>query len=101
MIDKEKAKRKRYLFFDIDRTLTAGGYQKSYVPESAKLALAKDIDFTGYTWTPVDSHVDFGFYISEINGNGHTISNLTINGQAMFTRFAGSGDVTVKNITFS
>ena len=41
MIDKEKAKRKRYLFFDIDRTLTAGGYQKSYVPESAKLALAK------------------------------------------------------------
>ena len=41
MIDKEKAKRKRYLFFDIDRTLTAGGYQKSYVPESAKFALAK------------------------------------------------------------
>ena len=41
MIDKKMAKRKRYLFFDIDRTLTAGGYQKSYVPESAKLALAK------------------------------------------------------------
>jgi Cof subfamily protein (haloacid dehalogenase superfamily) len=33
--------RKRYLFFDIDRTLTAGGYQKSYVPESTKLALSK------------------------------------------------------------
>jgi Cof subfamily protein (haloacid dehalogenase superfamily) len=33
--------RKRYLFFDIDRTLTAGGYRKSYVPESAKYALNK------------------------------------------------------------
>ena len=69
---------------------------------NAKLALAHDIDFAGKTWTPVDSHVDFGFYISEINGNGHTISNLTINGQAMFTRFAGPGEVlvTIKNITF-
>jgi hypothetical protein len=59
-----------------------------------------DIDFTGKTWTPVDSHVDFGCYISELNGNDHTISNLTINGQAMFTVFAGSGDVTIKDITF-
>lgn len=33
--------RKRYLFFDIDRTLTAGGYDKAYVPDSAKTALAK------------------------------------------------------------
>ena len=62
--------------------------------------LTADIDFTGRTWTPVDSHVDFGGTISKINGNGHTISNLTINGQAMFTRFAGSGDVVVKDITF-
>ena len=33
--------KKRYLFFDIDRTLTAGGYRKSYVPESTRLALGK------------------------------------------------------------
>ena len=64
------------------------------------LNLNRDIDFTGKTWTPVDSHADSKFEIAEINGNGHTISNLTINGQAMFTRFAGSGDVVVKNITF-
>ena len=62
--------------------------------------LTADIDFTGKTWTPVDSHVDFGPTISEINGNGHTVSNFTINGQAMFTRFAGSGNVTIKDITF-
>lgn len=64
------------------------------------LNLTKDIDFTGKTWTPVDSHADTAFEIAEINGNGHTISNLTINGQAMFTRFAGTGDVVVKDITF-
>lgn len=62
--------------------------------------LTADIDFTGKTWTPVDSFADSTFTMKEINGNGYTISNLTIKGQAMFTRFAGSGDVTIKNITF-
>ena len=59
-----------------------------------------DIDFAGKTWTPVDSHADSAFTFSTLNGNYHTISNLTINGQAMFTRFAGTGDVTIKNVTF-
>ena len=68
--------------------------------KDAVLNLKDDIDFTGKSWTPVDSHADTKFTIKEINGNGHTISNLTINGQAMFTRFAGTGDVVVKNITF-
>ena len=62
--------------------------------------LAADIDFAGKTWTLVDSHADTAFYLKEINGQGHTISNLTINGQAMFRRFAGVGDVTIKDITF-
>ena len=62
--------------------------------------LSENIDFTGKTWTPVDSHADSAFTFTELNGNGHTISNLTINGQAMFTRFAGLGDVTVKDVTF-
>ena len=62
--------------------------------------LMADIDFAGKTWTPVDSHADTAFEIAEINGNGHTIKNLTINGQAMFRRFAGTGDVVIKDITF-
>lgn len=66
----------------------------------AVLELHADIDFAGKTWTPVDSHADAAFEIAEINGNGHTISNMTIDGQAMFSRFAGSGDVVVKDITF-
>ena len=34
-------KRKRYLFFDIDGTLAAGGYGNTYIPESTKVALQK------------------------------------------------------------
>jgi len=62
--------------------------------------ITENINFTGKTWTPVDSHADTAFSFKELNGNGHTISNMTINGQAMFNRFAGSGDVTIKDITF-
>ena len=67
---------------------------------NAVINLTSDIDFTGYTWTPVDSHADSKFTFAGLNGKGHTISNMTINGQAMFTRFAGSGDVVVKDVTF-
>ena len=68
--------------------------------QNAVVNLRADIDYTGKTWTPVDSHADTAFFLTEFNGNGYTIYNLTINGQAMFTRFAGFGDVTVKNVTF-
>lgn len=32
---------RRYLFFDIDGTLKAGGYDNEYIPESTKLAISK------------------------------------------------------------
>ena len=65
-----------------------------------EVVLWGDIDMAGKTWTPVDSHADSPFFLTSIDGQGHTIKNLTINGQAMFTRFAGFGDVTIKDITF-
>ena len=68
--------------------------------KNVKVILADNIDFAGKTWTPVDSHSDTAFTFSELDGQNHTISNLTVNGQAMFTRFAGSGNVTIKNVTF-
>ena len=73
---------------------------KTYANKNTVINLGADVDFAGYTWTPVDSHADTKWIIKEINGNGHTISNLTIEGQAMFTRFAGTGDVVIKDITF-
>lgn len=33
--------KRRYLFFDIDGTLVAGGYGKAYIPESTRIALEK------------------------------------------------------------
>ena len=33
--------KKKYLFFDIDGTLAAGGYENFYIPDSAKLAIDK------------------------------------------------------------
>ena len=86
---------------------TAAGFEglnKMFADKSAgkdaHVKLMADIDMTGKTWTPVDSHADSAFEIEEFDGQGYTISNLTINGQAMFTRFAGLGDVTFKNVTF-
>uniref|UniRef100_UPI004057806F hypothetical protein n=1 Tax=Alistipes sp. TaxID=1872444 RepID=UPI004057806F len=74
----------------IDKTLGKG----------ITVKLLADIDFTDKTWTPVDSHVDGAFTIKEFNGNGYTISNLTIEGNAMFKRFANNADVTFKDVTF-
>jgi len=68
--------------------------------ENVTVELLADVDMTGKTWTPVDSHADTAFTFAGLNGNGHAIKNLTINGQAMFKRFAGTGDVTVKDVTF-
>lgn len=35
------SRQKKYLFFDIDGTLAAGGYENTYIPDSTKLALEK------------------------------------------------------------
>lgn len=68
--------------------------------KNVTVELLADVDMTGKTWTPVDSHSDTAFSFAGLNGNNHAIQNLTINGQAMFTRFAGSGDVVIKDVTF-
>ncbi len=68
--------------------------------EGIAINLLSDIDFTGKTWTAVRSHIDWKSTMNEFNGNGHTISNLTINGAAMFTIFANNHDVAVKDVTF-
>ena len=77
-------------------TIMAGSF------DHPEINIMNNIDFTGKTWTPVDAHVDWNRKFSTINGNGHTISNLTINGRAMFTRFSlGTGvTVTIKDVTF-
>ncbi len=79
----------------INDAMIAGTLGKNVV-----IDIIADIDFTGREWKTVDSHADSKFYFNEIDGNGHTIKNLTVNGQAMFRRFAGFGDVVIKDLTF-
>ena len=77
-----------------------GMFYEKTAGQGVCVTLLSDIDYSEKEWTMVDSHADTKFYLSEIDGQGHTISNLTIKGQAMFSRFAGFGDVTIKNLKF-
>ena len=64
------------------------------------VTLMADIDMTGKTWTEVDMHQDYGGKLTLFDGNGHTISNMVINGQAMFTVYTVAGDSVFKDVTF-
>lgn len=63
-----------------------------------------DIDATGCTWNTVNASTGTGVADGFVfNGNGCTISNLTINGSGLFTTHpnAGGGEATIfKNINF-
>ena len=66
------------------------------------IELLKDIDMTDYAWTMVSKTngrwvVDG--VLKELNGNGHIISNMVINGQGMFSRWTDC-EVTIKDVTF-
>lgn len=65
----------------------------------SKFKLFTDIDLQGVAWTPLNggSSAD---YTTTLDGNGHTISNLTVSGTdnvGFFSNFAG----TIKNLTIS
>ena len=75
-------------------------FKEGKAGKAATIKLHANIDMTGKVWETVDSHVDSKSYLATLDGQGFTISNLTINGQAMFRRFAGSGDVVIKDVTF-
>ena len=70
------------------------------IDQTVNCILAADIDLTGKTWTPIG--IDYNHpYIGTFNGQGHTITGLTVNQQG--TDYAGlfgcigSGG-TVKNV---
>lgn len=69
---------------------------------NAIITLNDDIDMAGKTWTSPDfSKMSDAFgnaIISTFDGQRHTISNMEIEGKAMFVRLPGT--VTIKNIIF-
>ena len=70
------------------------------------ITLTKDIDLSGYLWEPIGS-IYHQFY-GEINGQGHTIKNMTIRDAGDCAGFIGEpslgysdNELVVRNITFT
>lgn len=64
--------------------------------------LENDIDMTGVTWEPVKAtHPNDNYFRGTFNGNGHTISNLTVNNENKDEQgfIARLNDGAVKNLT--
>lgn len=62
--------------------------------------LIADIDLTGYEWVPLNPTGPYKKYIS-FDGQGHTISNLTITQPTAYPSFAGVLYGTLQNVSFS
>lgn len=62
--------------------------------------LAADIDMAGLEWSPLNNADPYDKLIN-FDGDGHTISNLTITDGAAYASFAGVLYGEIKNITFN
>lgn len=62
--------------------------------------LIADIDLTGYEWVPLNYASPYKKYI-HFDGQGHTISNLTITQPIGYASFAGVLYGTLQNVTFN
>ena len=60
--------------------------------------LDADVDMTGIDWVPLNNVEPYNKFI-DFDGNGHTISNLTV-GECAYASFAGVLYGTLKNVTF-
>ena len=77
--------KKRYLFFDIDGTLAAGGYERTYVPESAMRALSKLRDAGHFLCIATGRSHGMAVEFMDLFGIANMVSDggngLTIDGQ--------------------
>ncbi|MBO5480063.1 MAG: hypothetical protein J6A63_02615 [Clostridia bacterium] len=72
-----------------------GMFQSSY-DYSKTVTLLNDIDMNGAAWTEVGKS---GKYPKVFDGNNKTISNMLINGRAMFNRIYDNKVMTIQNLT--
>ena len=72
------------------------------------LILANDMDMSGNGWTPIGYHTEYNgsnHFAGEFDGNGHTISNVSISGDdysGLFSFVSEEGyihDLAIKGIT--
>lgn len=77
----------------VNGTLTDGTEQNT----SASAVLIADIDLSGETWTPIGS--ESTPYIGTFDGQGYTISGMTIENAESYSGLFGNVTGTVKNFT--
>lgn len=68
--------------------------------ETRYFKLVTDIDMAGIEWAPLNNADPYDKFLF-LDGDGYTISNLTIKDGAAYASFAGVLYGTIKNITFS
>lgn len=67
-------------------------------PYNRTYKLLADIDAEGFVWNSISAIPDGGTFVGLVlDGDNHTITNLTINGEGMFNM--SSANSTIKNIT--
>ena len=67
--------------------------------ETKYFKLVQDIDISGAEWSPLNNECSFDKFIN-FDGNGKTISGLTITEPVAYASFAGVLYGTLKNVTF-
>ena len=65
--------------------------------------LTKDINLDGEAWTPIGKDLGSGGYTGNFNGNGHTITGLTITGNIEYAGLFGciNNGATISNVTLT
>lgn len=84
-------------------SLASTGKKDAETPTSTTIySLAKDLDFAGYTWK-IPAKGDAKAFSGLFNGNGHTISNITITGSSAdknINVFYKVSNGTIMNVNF-
>ncbi|MCQ2554061.1 MAG: HAD family hydrolase [Clostridia bacterium] len=89
--------RKRYIFFDIDGTLAADGYENAYIPESAQLALKKLKEAGHFVAIATGRAESMARDILEMAGLDNMVSDggwgLTIDGKVLYIKTLPKEDI--------
>ena len=59
-------------------------YVNTQNAENVDMTITADIDLSGYKWAPISCGSDTGRFNGEIDGQGHTITGLTINSREFY-----------------
>ena len=79
-------------------TVTTAEELKAALEDNKSVKLGADIVLTG-EWTPIGNKDEGIYYTGTLDGNGHTISGLTVSEGDYVALISAAKDATVKNLT--